>query len=466
MAVTSTSSTTGSSLDVASIVSGLMEIEKKPLTALETKITASNTKISLLGQFQSKLSAVQSALTALQTPANFTGTVSSSNTSVATAVASAHVQAGRYNVVVTQTAEAAQTNVTGFASENASLTGTDYRFTVGGATYQPAAGDNVSTLTGLRDWINAKTTLKDKVQASILKSSSDAYVLTLRGLSVGADNGLVTEVQSPTGSGTWVAVTSASDQKAQDAQFTINGVQFSRASNTITDAVSGMTLSLVQSGSSVLQASNTDNTQAKALLTALVSAYNDLLDFYNTQTAPSADQATRGLLNSDFSVASVMRQLQTAMASKLTDSSGFQLKDPLDSAGTSPQYMDLLGLEFSSSGKLVLNDTLFNRSSQLQSVLASGIKIGFDNGSLKDLTQTIASMLDINGAVYERVQSENQVQRDLAQKKTNLQDKLARVQQQYTAQYAALDALLFKLNSTSDSLKSALDGLTASQKNN
>lgn len=464
MAVSSTSSATGSSLDVASIVSGLMEIEKKPLTVLETKIAASDTKISLLGQFQSKLSSVQAALTALQTPSNFTGAVTSSSSAVATAVATANVQAGRYNLVVAKTAEAAQTNITGFDSSSASLSGTDYRFTVGGTTYQPVVGDNVTTLTGLRDWINAEPTLKDKVQASILQSSSGAYVLSLRGLSVGADNALVTEVQSPTGSGTWAAVTPY--QQAQDAQFSLNGVQFVRASNTVTDAVAGMTLSLVQTGSSVLQASNTDSTQAKALLTALVTAYNDLLDFYKIQTASSADQATRGLLNSDFSVASVMRQLQTAMASKLTNSSGFQLQDPLNAVNTQAQYMDLLGLEFSSSGQLVLNDTLFGRSTQLQSVLASGIKIGFDSGSLKDLSQSIASMLDINGAVYERVQSENQVQRDLAQKKTNLEEKLARVQQQYTAQYAALDALLYKLNSTSDSLKSALDGLTASQKNN
>lgn len=464
MAVSSTSSTPGSSLDVASIVSGLMEIEKKPLTQLETKISASSTKISLLGQFQGKLSAVQAALEALQTPANFTGVVSSTAEGVATAAATGSVQAGRYNLVVTQTAEAALTNVTGFTSATSSLLGSDYRLTVGGVTYQPAAGDNVTTLTGLRDWINAKATLKDKVQASILQASSGQYVLSLRGLSVGADNAVVTEVQSPSASGTWSAV--APYQQAQDAVFTLNGVQFTRPSNTVSDAVAGMTLNLVQSGSSVLQASNSDSTQAKALLAALVTAYNDLLDFYKTQTASSADRATRGLLNSDFSVASVMRALQTALAGKLTDTSGFQLKDPLNASSTTPQYMDLLGLEFSSSGQLVLNDTLFARSTQLQSVLSSGIKIGFDSGSLKDLSQTIASMLDVNGAVYERVQSENKLQRDLAQKKTTLEDKLARVQEQYTAQYAALDALLYKLNSTSESLKSSLDSLTASQKNN
>ena len=65
-----------------------------------------------------------------------------------------------------------------------------------------------------------------------------------------------------------------------------------------------------------------------------------------------------------------------------------------------------------------------------------------------------------------RIATEQKVQSDLNTRKTNLQDKLLAVEARYTAQYSALDALLFKLNSTSDSLKSALDGLTASQKNN
>jgi len=446
-------------LDVASIVSGLMEIENKPLNLLDTKIAASNTKISLIGQFQSKLSNVQTALTALQTPSNFTGAVSSSSSAVATALATANVQAGRYNLEVEQTAETAQTNISGFSSKTDSLNGTDYRFKVGTITYQP--DDNVTSLEGLRNWINTQPGLKDKVQASILQSSSGAYVLSLRGLSVGADNALVTEVQSSDG---WQSVEPY--QKAQNAKFTLNGVPFERASNTVTDAIAGMTLSLLQNGKSVLQASNSDSTQAKALLTSLVTAYNDLLGFYKTQTAPSADQSTRGLLNSDFSLESVMRQLQTAMASQLTDSSGIQLQDPINPANKQSLHMDLLGLEFSANGQLVLNDTLLSRSTKLQSILASGIKIGFDSASQKDLSQSIASMLDSNGVVYERLQSENQVQRDLGNKKANLQDRLARIQQQYTAQYAALDALLFKLNSTSTSLKGALDALNNSSKSN
>ena len=71
-----------------------------------------------------------------------------------------------------------------------------------------------------------------------------------------------------------------------------------------------------------------------------------------------------------------------------------------------------------------------------------------------------------NAVIQDRIASEQSTQSDLNKRKTALQDKLVGVQARYTAQYASLDALLFKLQGTSDSLKSALDGLTNSQKNN
>jgi flagellar capping protein FliD len=67
--------------------------------------------------------------------------------------------------------------------------------------------------------------------------------------------------------------------------------------------------------------------------------------------------------------------------------------------------------------------------------------------------------------IQDRIESETSTRSDLAKRKTIFQEKLVSVQARYTAQYASLDALLFKLQGTSDSLKSALDGLTNSQKN-
>ena len=71
MAVSSSTSATGSSLDVAGIVSQLMEVESKPLTKLDNRITSSTVKISTLGVFKGHLSTFKAALDDLQNPANF-----------------------------------------------------------------------------------------------------------------------------------------------------------------------------------------------------------------------------------------------------------------------------------------------------------------------------------------------------------------------------------------------------------
>ena len=74
-------------------------------------------------------------------------------------------------------------------------------------------------------------------------------------------------------------------------------------------------------------------------------------------------------------------------------------------------------------------------------------------------------MILSGGVIQDRIDSEKSAQSDLTNRKTTLQEKLVGIQARYTAQYASLDAMLFKLQGTSDSLKSALDGLTNSQKN-
>ena len=118
MAVSSTTSATGSSLDVAGIVSQLMEVESRPLTKIDNKITASTVKISTLGAFKSRLSDLQSALKDLQTPSNFTAwSAKFSNDSIANAELSSSATAGSYQLEVSQLARPNIWNGFGFAAE-------------------------------------------------------------------------------------------------------------------------------------------------------------------------------------------------------------------------------------------------------------------------------------------------------------------------------------------------------------
>jgi flagellar hook-associated protein 2 len=142
----------------------------------------------------------------------------------------------------------------------------------------------------------------------------------------------------------------------------------------------------------------------------------------------------------------------------LTNGSGTALTGQTDLAS--------MGLKLSSDGKLSVDDSLLTRATTLQSRLADGVRIGYDSTLTSDLSTRITGMLASGGVLQDRIQTEQKVQTELNTKKTAMQSRLATVQARYFAQYGALDALIYKLQGTSDSLKSALDALTNSQSNN
>ena len=79
MATSSVSnSTSTSAIDVAGMVAGLMSVENKPLTTLQSKITSQTTLISDLGQLKSKVAAFQTALQAVENPLSYSAAVASS----------------------------------------------------------------------------------------------------------------------------------------------------------------------------------------------------------------------------------------------------------------------------------------------------------------------------------------------------------------------------------------------------
>ena len=435
MAVSSTSSSssrTGSTLDVAGIVSGLMEAENVPVNKLDAKISRSTVKITALGQIKSQLSALKASLVDLQTPANFSKQAAKfSNTTVATAEFTSAATAASYQMEVTSLAQPTIWNVSGFATSADALA-----------------------------WYNttpAQDELRTKADATVFQSNTGQFVLSLKSKTTGTTGAFNLDGNSVT-----APVTKTQYQSAQNAVFKLNGVEFTRSSNTVSDALTGITLNLTTTtaiNTPITLTVSNDAVSAKPKLDALVKAYNDLYSLYKSQTASSMDVATRGILNSDFGVSSMMRQLVSGLMLPMTNITGGALTGQAD--------LSAMGLKLLDSGNLAVDDTLLAAASgTLQTRLAAGIRIGYTSGSSSDLATQIGEMIFSGGVIQERIASETSTQSSLNKRKTTLQEKLVSVQARYTAQYASLDALLFKLQGTSDSLKSALDGLTNSQKNN
>ena len=409
-----------------------MESENVPVNKLDTKISKSLVKITALGQIKSQLSNLKSALLDLQTPANFSKQAAKfSNTSVATAEFTATATAASYQMEVTSLAQPTIWNVSGFTTSADALA-----------------------------WYNATTAqdeLRTKADATVFQSNTGQFVLSLKSKSTGTTGAFTLDGNSVT-----APVTKTQYQSAQNAVFKLNGVEFTRSSNAVTDALTGVTLNLTSTtvlNTPITLTVSNDAVSARPKLDALVKAYNDLYSLYKSQTASSMDLATRGILNSDFGVSSMMRQLVSGLMLPMTNITGGALTGQTD--------LSAMGLKLLDSGNLAVDDTLLSAaSSTLQTRLAAGIRIGYSSTTSSDLATQIGNMIFSGGVIQDRIDSEKTTQSDLTKRKTTLQEKLISVQARYTAQYASLDALLFKLQGTSDSLKSALDGLTNSQNNN
>jgi len=438
MAVSSTSSSTSrtsSSLDVAGIVSSLMEAENVPVNKLDNKISKSSVRITALGQIKSQLSTLKSSLVDLQTPANFSKQAAKfSTTSVATAEFTATATASSYQMEVTTLAQPTIWNVSGFSTSESAL-----------------AWYNADGQSSLRTAITG-------ADATVFQSTSGSYVLSLKSKTLGTNFSFnLSNADIAAG----ITKPATAYQTATNAVFKLNGVEFTRSSNTVSDAITGITLNLATTttvGTPITLTVSTEAVSARPKLDALVKAYNDLYAYYKSQTASSLDVATRGILNSDFGVSSMMRQLISGLMLPTTDSTGVALTGETD--------LSAMGLKLLDNGTLAVDDTLLaSASSTLQTRLAAGIRIGYSSTLLSDLSNQIGDMILGGGVIQDRIESETSTRTELAKRKTTLQEKLVSVQARYTAQYASLDALLFKLQGTSDSLKSAIDGLTNSQKN-
>ena len=408
-----------------------MEAENVPVNKLDARISRSTVKITALGQIKSQLSALKTSLIELQTPANFSKQAAKiSNASVASAEITAAATAASYQMEVSSLAQPTIWNVSGFT------TAADAQ-----AWYDDAA----------------QAAVKTSADATVFLSNTGQYVLSLKSKTTG------TAAAFSLANNTVAAgITKTQYQAAQNAAFKLNGVEFTRASNTVSDAITGITLNLATTtalATPVTLTVSNDTVSARPKLDALVKAYNDLYSLFKSQTASSIDASSRGVLNSDFGVASMMRQVLTGLMLPMTNLTGGALTGQTD--------LSAMGLKLLDSGNLAVDDTLLAAaSSTLQTRLAAGVRIGYSSSTTSDLASQIGDMILSGGVIQDRIASEQSTQSDLNKRKTALQDKLIGVQARYTAQYASLDALLFKLQGTSDSLKSALDGLTNSQKNN
>jgi flagellar hook-associated protein 2 len=481
MAVSSTNNSTAlgtSSIDVAGIVEQLMSVENRPLDKIKSQIEQKKLVISDLGAIRSKVATFQDALKVLENPTNFNNSsASSSDSAVVSAAANNAAVKGNHSVIVTTLATATRNTISGYASSTASATvdaGTGFAITVAGITYntngnktQSVAGVLTTTanavtilganptITDLKNWING---LGADVSASVAQTTGSAdWVLMIQGTKTGSANAV--SFTGLTGLTAPATLTNTPDTVAGDASFTVNGTNFSRASNTVTDVIDGITLNLNKASGTAQTISVTrGNDISSETINTLVAAYNDVMNIYKAMTANSSNSDKPGNFANAPSTLSFINQIKEGFARGISYVSN----------GTR-QTMSLsaMGIDLQLDGTAKFNSTSFATASAtgLRDILASGVTTGYVS-STSNLNTFISAQVKTGGLLSGQINSETDAVRTLTKRQDDLQIRLNSIQNNLIAQYSALNALLFQLSSTSNSLTSALDALTNSQENN
>jgi flagellar hook-associated protein 2 len=330
--------------DFGSIIDAIVQYESQPLIALQAQQQGVKDKDAALVQLNSFITKLQTQANALGTGSAFANTTAqSSNTAVITTTPGSGALSGRYDVTVSALARSQVTASTNGYSDTSSIAADSgsISFTIDGSTTEAINITQATTLAGLRDAINNQDS---GVVASIVNTGS-SYKLVLSSEESGAANAFTINNNLTNGAGAAPAF-AGNTQTAADASLTINGIAVTSSSNDIADAIPGISLKLLSTGSSVIDVA-ADFSAIKESLKAIVSEYNKLREFSKTQNTYNVESGRRPPLAGD----SILRQALGDVRSTVIG---------INNNSGQYQYLSEIGLEFTSTGELKLDEAKFN----------------------------------------------------------------------------------------------------------
>ena len=456
----------GSNLDLSSLLDQLAAAERVPVVMLQQQQASYNAKLSAYGKLQSALGALQTAAGKLSEPKLYEGfRVNSSATDVLSASGSASAVAGSYNVSVSQLAQAQSLAAAGQASATAAVgTGTITISwgTISGGTLDAATGRYAgaafaadteraavsieiaagnNTLEGIRDAINARKADLG-VTASLVKDGSAApYRLVLTSTRTGENTSLKIDVTGDASLQSLLAHDPEGTQNlqqtaaAQDAKLSVNGIAVTGSGNSVADAVPGVTLNLLKTGSAQLGVSR-DTAVVSAAIQDLVNAYNGLqasigqLSAYNQETRAAAP------LVGD----TTLRTIQTRIRESLNTAQGGEL-GLLSRIGVAFQKDGTLQVDSAKLGA-ALGENLAGVAELLSTRNAGG---GFG----KQLSSLVEGFTRTDGSLDVATKGVKESLKKLGDRIGDAEERVSAKVAIYRAQFTQLDLMMSRMASTS-----------------
>ncbi len=442
----------GSGLDVGSIITQLMAIERAPKDKLASEATKTQTQISEVGKITSAMSKLRDLASKLssstfwqQTTATSSNDTAVSVTSSSTAAVSSYAvsvgQLAKPQSLVGSTTFTSATAFVGTGTLNLDMGSWNAAQTLFTPTV-PAAGASLTieatdTVESLRDKIN---TAGIGVSASILTDSSGAR-LVMRSKETGAVNGFAVSVTGATGdlgslaypaTGPKVATL---NNPASNASATINGLVVTSASNQLTNVLDGVSLTLKATTTSDVTVNVTNDAEnLTKTMKDFAAAYTEVVRTITSNTNYDAASKKAGPLQGDNAIVGVLSRMRSVLGMPSGASAAFQrLSD--------------IGFEQQRDGSLTVNDTrLKNALSNLGELRKAFSNADVGDSSMEGFGRRFRSMADsllnIGGTLSTRSDGLNDKLRRNQKNQDAIEQRLVQTQRRLEAQYTALDTKL------------------------
>jgi flagellar hook-associated protein 2 len=364
---------------------------------------------------------------------------------------------GSYVVSVTEIAKAQTLSSKTYAATTDVVGTGTLSITVGSGTPVSITVDSTNnSLSGIRDAINAASV---GATASIVKDGS-AYRLLVTS-DTGASNALSLSVSgdgdgTDTGDDTGLSALNyysgenqmTQRQAAQDASFTVNGLPLTSATNTITDIVDGIDLTISQATTTPVTITVAKNTDAVvAEVESFVALYNSFYSSAKALTKYDASTSQAGVLQGDFTAKAILTQMRQSLTSAVTTSTYSTLSE--------------LGIGINAEGLLELNKdtflTAWNADSEQVSAFFAGSSTA--DGLADGIEDTLSGILNATGSIASRTDALTTELATVALERAKLDARLVKIEARYLRQFNAMDALVAQLTSTGVFLKAQFDAL-------
>ncbi len=437
----------GSGLDVESLVTQMIALEKQPIKTLEAKAEVIQSKISTYGQIKSLTDDLNAAVRDLTLDRTWnTVKISSSNSTAVSATMTGAAQAASYNVEVVRLAQA-QTSVSDKFDKTETMGAEgSLSFTLHGqATSISIDVASTDTIESVMAKINSHETLSKSVAASVVADSTGKLQLMVRARDSGMSGAFTMQVTGATedaDNNLGTRGCGAGGQRAQDAESKLNGVNMLSSTNTFADIIPGLSITVSEAGKSSVLNLTQDKDAIKDSIQKFVDAYNALNDLLGSSTKYDQDSKVAGVLQGDSSTVSLQNALRM-----LTQGVAGQAK------GAFNRLADA-GIQMLQGGKLSMDSTklataLNDMDSLKQMFAVKADALGNGGGIAVNFKAFTDELLAYEGTLNSKTDSlEDQLKRN-ASEVEKVETRAETVEARLRKQYSALDVKMASLGSLS-----------------